>query len=95
MSFWDSFEASAHKNESLTAIDKFTYLNPLLERSATEVISGLNPGASNYEEVIDIFKARFGNKQKIINRHMEILLNLKSVTSHYHVSRRLHELNLM
>ena len=42
-------------------------------------------GASNYEEAIDILKARFGNKQQIINPHMEILLNHESVTSHYHV----------
>ena len=71
--FWDSFEASVHKNESLTAIDKFNYLNSLLERSAAEDISGLSLWASNYEEAIDILKARFGNKQQIINHHMEIL----------------------
>ena len=93
ISFWDSFEASVHKNESLTAIDKFNYLNSLLERSAAEAISGLILGASNYEEAIDILKARFGNKQQIINRHMEILLNLESVTSRYHVRslRQVHD----
>ena len=85
ISFWDCFEASVHKNESLTAIDKFNYLNSLLERSAAEAISGLSLGASNYKEVIDILKARFGNQQQIINSHMEILLNLTCVTSHYHV----------
>ena len=91
--FWDSFEASVHKNESLNAIDKFNYLNSLLERSAAEAISELSHGASNYEEAIDILKARFGNKQQIVNRHMEILLNLDSVTSHYHVRslRQLHD----
>ena len=61
------------------------YLNSLLERSAAEAISGLSLGASNYQEAIDILKARFGNKQQIINPHMEILLNHESVTSHYHV----------
>ena len=81
ISFWDSFEASVHNNESLTANDKFSYLNSLLERSATEAISGLILGASNYEEAIDILKARFGSKQQITNRHMEVLLNLESVTS--------------
>ena len=92
ISFRDSFEALVHKNESLTAIDIFNYLNSLLERSAAEAISGLSLGASNYEEAIDILKARFGNKQQIINHHMEILLNLESVTSHYHV-RSLHQLH--
>ena len=69
------------------------YLNSLLERSAAEAISGLSLGASNYEEAVDILKTRFGNKQQIINRRMEILLNLESVTSHHHVRslRQLHD----
>ena len=36
ISFWDTFEASVHNNESLSAIDKFDYLNSLLERSVTD-----------------------------------------------------------
>ena len=49
--------------------------------------------ASNYEEAIDILKARFGNKQQIVNRHMEILLNLDTATCHYHERslRQLHD----
>ena len=85
ISFWGSFEASVYNNESLTAIDKFNHLSSLFERSAEEAISGLSLGAWNYEEAIDILKATFGNKRQIIIRHMEILLNLESVTSHYHV----------
>ena len=65
----------------------------MLERSAAEAVSGLSLGASNYEEAIGILKARFGNKQQIINLHKEILFNLESVTSHYHVRslRQLHD----
>ena len=57
----------------------------MLERSAAEAISGLRLGASNYEEAIEILKARFGNKQQIVSRHMEILFNLDSSTYHSHV----------
>ena len=93
ISFWDTFEASVHKNESLSAIDKFNYLISRLERSAAEAISGLTLTASNYEEAIEILKGRFGNKQQIINRHMEILLNLDTVTSHQNMRslRKLHD----
>jgi len=65
----------------------------LLERSAAEAISGLSLRASNCEEGIDILKARFGNKQQISNRHMELLLNAESVTSHYYIRslRQLHD----
>ena len=91
ISFWDSFKASVHNNESLTA--KLNYLKSLLERSAVEAIPALSLGAPNYEEAIDILKARFDNKQQIINRHMEILLNFESAISHYHVRslRQLHD----
>ena len=93
ISFWDTFEASVHKNENLSPIDKFNYLISLLERSAAEAISGLTLTASNYHEAIEILKGRFGNKQQIINRHMEILLNLDSVTSHHNMRslRKLHD----
>ena len=92
ISFWDTFEASVHKNENLSPIDKFNYLILLLEWSATESISGLMLTASNYDEAIEILNGRFGNKQQIINRHMEILPSLDSVTSHHNMRslRKLH-----
>ena len=70
ISFRDTFEASVHNNASLSAIDKFSYLRSLLERSAADAISGLILMASNYKEAIEILKASFGNKQQIINCHM-------------------------
>ena len=93
ISFWDTFEASVHKNENLSPIDKFNYLILLLEWSATESISGLMLTASNYDEAIEILNGRFGNKQQIINHHMEILPSLDSVTSHHNMRslRKLHD----
>ena len=83
--FWDTFKASVHDNKNLSPIDKFGYLNSLLERSAAEAVAGLSLTASNYNEATAILKARFGNKQQIINRQMEILLNLDSVTSNHNI----------
>jgi len=93
ISFWDTLEASFHKHESLSAIDKFNYLISHLERSAAEAISGLTLTVSNYDEAIEILKGRFGNKQQIINCHMEILLNLDTVTSHLNMRslQKLHD----
>ena len=39
--FWDAYEASIHKNASIATIDKFKYLNSLLEKSAGEAIAGM------------------------------------------------------
>lgn len=80
-SFWDSFEAAIHKNSKLAAIDKFNYLNSLLEKTASEAIAGLAITNANYEEAISILETRFGNKQMIINKHMDDLINLAPVNS--------------
>lgn len=50
-------------------------------KPALDTISGLSLTASNYEEVIAILRKRFGNKQQIINRHMETFLNVSPVTN--------------
>ena len=79
--FWDTFESAIHNNSSLSDIDKFNYLNSLLEATASEAIAGLTLTSANYHEAILTLKRRFGNKQLIINRHMDLLLHLESVTS--------------
>ena len=60
---------------SLTGSDKFNYLRSLLKGTAREAISGLMLTEANYEEAIGILKKRFGNRQQIISRHMDILMN--------------------
>jgi len=93
-SFWDAFESSVHNNTKLALIDKFNYLNSLLVKSASEAISGLSLTAANYDEAVAILKRRCENKQLIINRHMETLLNINSVKSGLNIQelRQLHDL---
>ena len=81
--FWDTFESAIHKNPNLSDIDKFNYLNSLLENTAADAISGLTLTSGNYNEAIVILKKRFGNKQLAINKHMDVLPNLDPVTSIY------------
>jgi hypothetical protein len=76
--FWDAFNSTIHENVRLTAIEKFTYLQSLLEPPASEAISGLALTSANYDEATTILKKRYGNKQLIINKHMESLMNLES-----------------
>ena len=81
--FWDSFESAIHQNPDLSDIDKFNYLQSLVEHSVAEAIAGLILSSSNYGEAITVLKKRFGNKQLLINKHMEALLSLPAVTSVY------------
>ena len=79
--FWDSYESAVHLNSTLSDVDKFNYLRSLLEKSAYDAIAGLTMSSSaNYQEAIDILKKHFGDRQIIISRHMDTLLNLTAVT---------------
>ena len=69
-----------HLNDALSDVDKFTYLRSLLEESAFNAIAGPTLSSANYQEAIDILKKRFGDRQMIISRHMDVLLNLTAVT---------------
>ncbi len=91
--FWDSYESAVHNNDGLTDIDKFNYLRSLLERAAYEAISGLTLSSANYREAVEILKKRFGNRQLIISKHMELLLNIDAVTSEQNLKglRRLYD----
>ena len=62
-------------------MEKFNYLNSLLEKSARESVSGLALIAANYRQAIETLKKRFGCKQLIVNKHMDALLQVEAVTS--------------
>ena len=79
--FWDSYRSAIHHNDELSDVDKFNYLRFLLERTAYEAIAGLTMSSANYSEAIDILEKRFGDKQSIISKHMETLLNMDAVSS--------------
>ena len=66
MTFWDTFESAVHNNATLSSIDKFNYLNSMLESAAAEAIAGLTLTSANYEEAIETLKRRFGNKQLML-----------------------------
>ena len=80
-SFWDSFDSAIHQNTGLNEVDKFNYLRSLLRGSARDAISGLMLTEANYAEAISILRRRFGNKQQIISKHMDILMSTDAVTS--------------
>ena len=79
--FWESFEAAVHTNSHLTPVEKFNYLNSVVEGTAQEAIAGLSLTAANYEQAVTTLKKRFGSKQNIINKHMDAMLNMGSVFS--------------
>ena len=79
--FWDCYSSAIHNDPNLTDIDKFIYLQSLVTKTAKEAINGLALTADNYTQAIAILEKRFGDKQLIINKHMELLLGIETITS--------------
>jgi hypothetical protein len=76
--FWDSYQVAVHDNTLLSPIDKFNYLNSLLEGAAARAIQGLSLTSANYEHAIALLKERFGKPQRVITSHMDELLKIPS-----------------
>lgn len=68
--FWDSFSAAVDSNPNFTGIQKFNYLCAQLQRDALIVISGFPLSNNNYSHSVELLKARFGQKYKLVEAHM-------------------------
>jgi len=47
-SFWDAYKSAIHQNTDMMKVDKFNYLNSLLEGVALGIIEGLSLTEYNY-----------------------------------------------
>ncbi|XP_065895991.1 uncharacterized protein [Dysidea avara] len=74
--FWDSFEAAVHNSKGLTGVQKFHYLRAQLLGDAAHVIDNLPLTDLNYEHSVALLKDRFGQPYKLVNAHMDALMNL-------------------
>ena len=75
-SFWDSYKAAVHENADIMIVDKFNYLNSLLEGPAARTIQGLKLNEANYNSAVKLLQERFGKPQHIISAHMEELIKI-------------------
>ena len=74
--FWDSYRSAVHENTSIAVVDKFNYLNFLLEGPAARTIEGLTLNEDNYGSAVKLLQDRFGRPLQIISAHMEELLKI-------------------
>ena len=79
--FWDSFHSTIDSNAELANIDKLKYLQNSLIGEAAQTIAGLQITNENYKEAIDLLEKRFGNKQIILSRHIETIMELPKINS--------------
>jgi len=74
--FWDCFEAAIHVNSSLNAVQKLSYLRAQLRGEAARTIAGLPLTNLNYNHSVTLLRDRYGQSQRIINAHVQALLDL-------------------
>ena len=79
--FWDSFDATIHKNTSISDIEKLNYLMSKLTGEAKQSVSGVLLSNENYAVVVELLKERYGDAQTVVNSHYVELINLKSATN--------------
>ena len=67
----DSFSAAVDKKTSLSNIEKFTYLQSVLEGEVAAAIAGLSLTATNYKNAVELLTQRFGKDTVIISSYMK------------------------
>ena len=84
--FWDSFRASVDNNSNLNDAMKLEYLKCQCEGAAYQAIAGLELTNDNYEVAVNVLKQRFGQRQDILNAHMDALLYINTVHKNAEIS---------
>ena len=79
--FWDLFRVSVENNERLIPAIKLEHLTTQCECPAYQAIAGLELSDANYQIAVDILKGRFGQRQIILNSHIDALLKINAVKS--------------
>ena len=69
---------SVHSNSNLSGVQKLSYLQAQLVGDASRAIAGFPFTNNNYEQAVNLLKERFGQPRKIINAHIQALLDLLS-----------------
>jgi hypothetical protein len=80
-SFWGTFENSIHRNTDIADVDKFAYLLSYLSDDAKDQVKGLTVSSANYTIAVNILKAKYDRRDRIIEVLDQKLLALKAANS--------------
>ena len=80
--FWDSFEASVDSNPNLSDALKLEYLKAQCEMTAHQAVAGFELSDAYCRTVVDILKGRFGQRQTILDSHIDAFLTINTLGKH-------------
>ncbi|GBN56159.1 hypothetical protein AVEN_124033-1 [Araneus ventricosus] len=79
--FFEQFSSSVDLNQRLSTIDKHVYLRGYLKDEPARLVDGIIITAETYETVKNILKNRCGDKNRIIQVHLDFLENITPVSN--------------
>jgi len=77
--FWEQFESSFDKDLSLSVVNKHVFLRGYLEGEPKMLVEGIAVVAETYEETKKILLTRYGDKNRIIQAHLDYLENFQPI----------------
>jgi hypothetical protein len=73
--FWKQFQSSVDLNPSVSQIDKHMFLRGYVEGEPKRLVDGIPLTADNYEQTKNILRSKYGDKNRIIEAHLDYLEN--------------------
>lgn len=86
--FYDTFNALVHNNQSLNNVERFYYLQGSLKGEPATIIASIGISDANYLTAWDLLRKRYENKKIIINSHIREIVNLQAVSRESHTALR-------
>ncbi|KAF8783509.1 hypothetical protein HNY73_013663 [Argiope bruennichi] len=78
-SFWEQFQSSIDNNPNLSVIDKHVFLRGYLQDEPKRLIDGISIIADTYEATKKLLMDKYGDKNRIIQAHLDFLENLTPI----------------
>ena len=79
--FWEQFESSIDQDPTLSTINKHVFLRGYLEGEPKMLVDGIAVTASAYEDTKRILRDRYGDKDRIIQAHLDYLEEVTPIRS--------------
>ncbi|XP_035229162.1 uncharacterized protein LOC118201215 [Stegodyphus dumicola] len=77
--FWEQFKSSIDANPHLSVIDKHVFLRGYLDGEAKRLVDGISVIGDTYETTKKLLEERYGNKDRIIQSHLDYLEHLNVI----------------
>lgn len=78
--FYDAFNAIIHTNQDITDVQKLTYLKATLKGEPAGLLRSFETTNQNYDIAWTLLQKRYDNKRRIINNHVQALLDISQMS---------------